>query len=118
TELILAPAIPSNTARAGGVVYPIVRALAVSFGSTPERHSQRLMGGYLILTAYYSNLITSAMFVTAMAANPLILATLLQMEIPLTWGQWALAASVPGILSLLLVPYVVYRLYPPEITNT
>lgn len=118
TELILAPAIPSNTARAGGVIYPIVRALAVSFGSTPERHSQRLMGGYLILTAYYSNLITSAMFVTAMAANPLILATLLQMEIPLTWGQWALAASIPGILSLLLIPYIVYRLYPPEITNT
>lgn len=118
TELILAPAVPSNTARAGGILYPIVRALAVSFGSTPERHSQRLMGGYLILTAYYSNLITSAMFVTAMAANPLIVATLLQMQIPLTWGQWALAACLPGILSLILIPYIVYKLYPPEIKNT
>jgi DASS family divalent anion:Na+ symporter len=118
TELILAPAVPSNTARAGGILYPIVRALAVSFGSSPERHSQRLMGSYLILTAYYSNLITSAMFITAMAANPLIVATLLQMEIPITWGQWALAASLPGILSLILIPFVVYKLYPPEIKNT
>lgn len=118
TELILAPAIPSNTARAGGVIFPIVRALALSFGSSPERHSQRLMGSYLILTAYYCNLITSAMFITAMAANPLILAILLDNEIPLTWGQWALAASIPGILSLILIPWIVHRLYPPEIKNT
>lgn len=118
TELILAPAIPSNTARAGGIVFPIVRALAISFGSTPERHSQRLMGSYLILTAYYCNLITSAMFITAMAANPLILATLLESDIPLTWGQWALAASVPGFLSLLLIPFIVHKLYPPEILHT
>lgn len=118
TELILAPAIPSNTARAGGVIFPIVRALAISFGSTPERHSQRLMGSYLILTAYYCNLITSAMFVTAMAANPLILAVLFDLDIPLTWGQWALAASIPGILSLILIPYIVYKLYPPEIIDT
>lgn len=118
TELLLAPAIPSNTARSGGIVFPIVRALAISFGSSPERHSQRLIGSYLILTAYYCNLITSAMFITAMAANPLILAVLLDAEIPLTWGQWALAAAIPGFLSLILIPYLVYKLYPPEIIHT
>lgn len=118
TELLLAPAIPSNTARAGGIIFPIVRSLAITFGSTPERHSQRLMGSYLILTAYYCNLITSAMFITAMAANPLILAVLLDMEIPLTWGQWTLAALLPGIISLIGVPLLVYKLYPPEITET
>ena len=118
TELILAPAIPSNTARSGGIIFPIVRALALSFGSSPERHSQRLLGSYLILTAYYCNLITSAMFITAMAANPLILAVLLDADIPITWGQWALAASVPGIISLISVPHIVYKLYPPEIVNT
>lgn len=118
TELILAPAIPSNTARAGGIIFPIIRSLAISFGSTPERHSQRLMGSYLILTAYYCNLITSAMFVTAMAANPLILGVLFDADMTLTWGQWALAASVPGFLSLILIPFIVYKLYPPEIINT
>lgn len=118
TELILAPAIPSNTARAGGVVYPIVRALAVSFGSDPARHSQRLIGSFLILVAYYCNLITSAMFVTAMAANPLIVGILQQNGMPITWSQWAMAACVPGMLSLIIIPYVVYKLYPPEITHT
>lgn len=118
TELILAPAIPSNTARSGGVIFPIVRALAISFGSTPEKHSQRLMGSFLTLVAFYSNLITSAMFVTAMAANPLIIGILQENGILISWGQWALAASVPGILSLILVPYLVYKLYPPEIKYT
>lgn len=118
TELLLSPVIPSNTARSGGVVYPIVRALAVSFGSTPERHSQRLIGSFLILVAYYSNLITSAMFVTAMAANPLIVAVMQEAGMKITWGLWALAACVPGLISLVIIPYVVYKLYPPEIKDT
>lgn len=118
TELLLAPFIPSNTARGGGIVYPVVRALAVSFNSMPEKHSQRLMGSFLILVAYYSNLVTSALFVTAMAANPLILATLSQHAISLTWGSWALAASLPALFSLLIIPYFIYKVYPPEIKNT
>lgn len=118
TDLILSPAIPSNTARSGGIVYPIVRALAVSFGSTPEKHSQRLIGSFLILVAYYGNLISSAMFVTAMAANPLIVAVLQENGLQMSWGLWALAALVPGVLSFIIIPYVVYKLYPPEITHT
>lgn len=118
TELLLAPAIPSITARAGGIIYPIVKALSISFDSTPERHSQRKIGSFLILTAYYVSLITSAMFVTAMAANPLIVAMLGDIGITVSWGQWALAASVPGLLSLILIPYIVFKLYPPDIKDT
>lgn len=118
TELLLAPALPSNTARAGAVVFPIARALAVSFDSIPERHSQRLIGSYLILTCYYCNLITSAMFITATATNPVIVGILQSMGYSISWSQWALATCVPGILSLIAVPYIVYKLYPPEIKDT
>lgn len=118
TELMLAPAIPSITARAGGIIFPIVKALSISFDSTPEKGTQRKIGSFLILTAYYASLITSAMFVTAMAANPLIVAMLGDIGLTVSWGQWALAALVPGILSLILIPYIVFKLYPPEITDT
>lgn len=118
TELILAPAMPSSTARGGGIIYPLAKGLAVSVGSTPERHSQRLMGSFLILVAYYSNIITGAMFITSMAANPLIVSLLQQNGLSISWGQWALAALVPGLLSLAIVPYLVYKLYPPEIKET
>ena len=35
-DLILAPATPSNTARAGGIMFPIIKSLSESFGSKPK----------------------------------------------------------------------------------
>ena len=72
TDLILAPATPSNTARAGGVIYPIIKSLATVNDSTPESdESRHRLGSFLSLTTLQVNTITSAMFVTAMAGNPL-----------------------------------------------
>lgn len=36
SDLILSPAIPSNTARAGGIIFPIIRSLSETFGSSPQ----------------------------------------------------------------------------------
>ncbi|TOL77272.1 hypothetical protein CGH90_25545, partial [Vibrio parahaemolyticus] len=36
----------------------------------------------------------------------------------LTWGMWAIAAFVPAIVSLILMPLVIYFMYKPEITST
>ncbi|MGA8163590.1 MAG: anion permease [Waddliaceae bacterium] len=118
TDLLLAPAIPSNTARAGGILYPIIQSLALVFGSSPEKKTQRLIGGFLMTCAYHSNIITSAMFLTSMAANPLMAELAGEMGIEISWGLWALAASVPGMLGLLIIPWLVYVLYPPDIKKT
>ncbi len=118
TDLVLAPAIPSNTARGGGIVYPIIKSLSLTFGSDPEKKTERKIGSYLIKTAFQCNVITSAMFLTAMAANPLIAEISKDFGIDLTWGIWALAALVPGIISLALIPLIIYKLYPPEIKET
>lgn len=118
TDLALSPAIPSNTARGGGIVYPIIKSIALTFGSDPEEGTQRKIGAFLIKCAYHCNIITSAMFLTAMAANPMMVELADKMGINISWGTWALAASLPGVLSLLLVPYLLYRLYPPEIKET
>lgn len=118
TDLMLAPAMPSSTARGGGILFPIVRALALNFDSSPEKHSQRRIGSFLILTAYYSNLITSAMFVTAIAVNPMIVTILQQAGYPITWAQWTMAAALPGIISLITVPLLVYKFYPPELKRS
>lgn len=118
TDLVLAPAIPSNTARAGGVVFPIMRSLAHAFQSEPDDGSARKIGSYLSKTAFQGTVITSAMFLTAMAANPLIVKFAADQGITLTWAGWAIAASVPGIVSLIVVPLVIYVLYPPEIKET
>ena len=117
-DLVLAPAIPSNTARAGGVLYPVLRSLCVSLGSDVELGTERRIAAFLTFTAYQGVVVTSAMFLTAMAANPLVAELAGQQGVELSWPLWALAASVPGILSLLLVPLLIYRLYPPQITRT
>ena len=117
-DLVLAPAIPSNTARAGGVLYPVLRSLCVSLGSDVELGTERRIAAFLTFTAYQGVVVTSAMFLTAMAANPLVAELAGQQGVELSWPLWALAASVPGVLSLLLVPLLIYRLYPPQITRT
>ena len=121
SELILAPITPSNTARGGGIIHPIMRAIAGSYGSDPEQGTQGRMGRYLALTNYHANPITSAMFITATAPNPLIvklIADTTGAQISLTWGTWALAMLLPGLVALAVMPLIVYMLYPPEIKST
>lgn len=118
TDLILAPATPSNTARAGGVIFPILKSMAHNFGSDPENSSRKKIGEYLTLSAFQVDMITSAMFMTAMAANPLISQFATDNGVNLTWGTWALAGIVPGLVSLALIPWITFKLYPPEIKNT
>ncbi|MGL4009306.1 anion permease [Staphylococcus nepalensis] len=118
-DLILAPATPSNTARAGGIMFPIIKSLSESFGSDPKQGSERKMGAFLIFTEFQGNLITAAMFLTAMAGNPLaqnLAESTAQVHI--TWMNWFLAALVPGLLSLIIVPFIIYKIYPPNIKQT
>ncbi len=120
-ELMIAPITPSNTARGGGIIHPIMRSIAISFHSTPEEGTQNKIGRFLAMVNYHSNPITSGMFITATAPNPLVVdlvnkATGSQIE--LSWTTWALAMFVPGILCLLVMPLVVYMVYPPEVKET
>lgn len=121
TEVILAPVTPSNTARGGGIIHPIMRSIAESFGSTPEKGTENLIGKYLALVNYQTNPITSAMFITATAPNPLVVklvADATGSEISLSWGTWALAMLLPGLIAILIMPLVIYFLSPPELKKT
>lgn len=118
SDLIIAPATPSNTARTGGIMYPITRSLASAFGSEPDG-TRRKIGAYLIQVIAQTSAVTSAMFMTANAPNPMIVSLVAAtFAISMSWGEWALAAVVPGIVSLILIPLVMYKIYPPELKET
>ncbi len=117
-DFILSPAVPSVTARAGGVVYPIALSLSKSFGSDPALGTERKIGSFLMKTCFQGSAITSAMFLTAMGANPFLVGLAQDAGISFSWSQWALAALVPGLLSLIAVPYILYKIYPPELRKT
>lgn len=118
TDLILAPMTPSNTARAGGVIMPILRSISSTYGSEPNSPTARRAGAFFILTAFQVNVVTSAMFLTAMAANPLAAQLAGDQGVDISWGTWALAAIVPGLISLIVVPALLYKLFPPEVKKT
>ena len=114
-DLLIAPATPSNTARAGGIVFPIINSVASALGSEPGT-SSRKAGHYLMINIYMVTKTTSYMFLTAMAPNALALSMMAPiLDIELSWGQWALAAAVPGLFCLLLTPLIIYFCYPPEL---
>ncbi len=118
TELVLAPLIPSNTGRAAGVIMPVMDSLSRAFGSSPEQGTSRKMGSFLTLSVFQSDVVISAMFLTAMAANPLAQKFAADLGVTITWSTWAIAASVPGLLSLAVIPWLLFKLHRPEITET
>ncbi|MFQ0995307.1 DASS family sodium-coupled anion symporter [Gilliamella sp. BG2] len=119
TDIALAPAIPSTTARAGGVIYPIAEALAINFKSNPKDESRNRIGTFLMLTISHVNDITSAMFLTAFTGN-LLAAKLVTTSLGITlgWGQWFVAAIGPCLVSFVVIPLVIYFLTNPELKRT
>ncbi|KAL3350290.1 hypothetical protein AABB24_023001 [Solanum stoloniferum] len=120
SEALIAPAMPSTTARAGGVFLPIIKSLSLSSGSKPGDPSSRKLGSYLIQSQFQCAGNSSALFLTAAAQNLLCLklAEELGVVIANPWVSWFKAASLPAFISLLATPFILYKLYPPETKDT
>ncbi len=117
SDMVLATIIPSNGARSGGVILPIVRSIAELYGSTPGPKAA-LLGSFLFLSVYQGICVTASMFFTGQASNPLAAQIAAQAGFPITWSSWFLAGIVPGLVCLAIGPWVILRLHPPEIRNT
>ena len=114
TDAVIAPAFPSNTAR-GGVLFPIVLALAQNAGSKPDDETTRRLGGYLMFCGMASLAVSSALWLTATSVNPIGVSVAEQYGLTITFGSWFLAASVPTLTAILLLPLFLYWLYPPGV---
>lgn len=118
TETVLATVIPSTGARSGGIIFPIAKSLAEAYESRPGPTARRL-GAFLMTSVYQCNVIVCAMFLTGQASNPIIARFAQEVTgIEITYARWASAAIVPALLSLLVVPWLLYRVFPPEIKHT
>ena len=119
TDFIVSPATPSNTARGGGILYPIVRSLCTAFQSEPDDGTRKRIGNYLMLSTFECDCITSSLFLTSVAPNLLVAKLAKDVTgLEITWGTYALATILPGIIALIITPYLVYKLATPELTQT
>jgi divalent anion:Na+ symporter, DASS family len=117
SDMVLASMIPSNGARSGGVILPIARSIADLYGSSPGP-TAALLGSFLISSVYQGICVTSAMFYTGQASNPLAAGIAAQNGYTVTWASWFMAGLVPGLCSLAVIPWVIMRLNPPTIRHT
>ncbi|MBD0369492.1 MAG: DASS family sodium-coupled anion symporter [Pyrinomonadaceae bacterium] len=118
TDMVLASVIPSNGARSGGIIFPIAKSIAETYDSKPGATARRL-GSFLTVLLYQCDVIVCAMFLTGQASNVLIAKFAREAAgVELSYARWLLGAIVPGLISLLVIPLLLYRIFPPEIKHT
>ncbi|NDJ55884.1 DASS family sodium-coupled anion symporter [Enterobacteriaceae bacterium 4M9] len=118
SDLIMAPAMPSVTARSGGIIFPISRSINEVLDSAPGPSGKRI-GNFLTMVCFQFTPITGAIFLTGMAANPLVGSLAKStLGVDITWGGWFIAAVVPAMVCFLLMPLLVYKLVNPELKRT
>jgi len=118
SDVILAPFTPSNTARSGGTIFPVIRNIPGLYGSEPGPTSRRL-GGPLLWTALATTCVTSSFFLTGLAPNLLALEIVKKTaKVDVSWSAWLVGFLPVGVLLVLLVPWLVSKFYAPEVKRS
>lgn len=119
SDAVLAPFTPSNTARSGGTVFPVIKQIPGIYGSLPNDPSSRRIGGYLMWTALATTCVTSSMFLTGVAPNLLALELMrTTLHVQVTWAGWFLGFLPVGVILLFATPWLTFKLYPPEVKES
>ena len=118
SDLALAPFTPSNTARSAGAIFPVIVRIPELYGSGPGDSARRI-GAYLMWVAFAATCVTSSMFVTALAPNLLAIELVRKATgVEINWTGWFVGFLTVGGPLLLLLPWLVYKLYPPDIRGS
>lgn len=117
TDLLIAPAFPSNTARSG-TLFPITQSIALGTGSAPDEATRKKTGAFLMMLSITGLSISSALWLTAMAANPVGADMAREQGVEISFGSWFLAASVPSLAAFAIVPWILYRVFTPTAVRT
>ncbi len=116
-DAVIAPAFPSNTARSG-VLYPLALSVAKAAGATPEGKERRRLGAFLMFSGIASLTLSSGLWLTAMAANPLGAEIARGHGLEISFGSWLVATSVPTLTAMALLPLFLFRVIGPEVKAT
>jgi len=116
-DALIAPAFPSNTARSG-VLYPVASSLAEAAGAKPGDPARRRLGMLLMFCGMASLSLSSALWLTAFAGNPLGAEIARGMGVQIGFVSWLVAASVPTLTAMAVLPLVLYKVVGPEVRST
>jgi len=109
-ELILAPFIPSNVARGGCIVLPIVNSIIENISQNYRVSSK--VSDFLYLCGNHANLIISSIYLTGSASNPVLISKVTSTfgsEYDLSFLKWFIGAIVPAIIIIVIVPQAISK---------
>jgi len=119
TDFILASFIPSTGARSGGIILPIARSVTETYDSRPDDGTAGRLGTFLMTMLYQCEVILCATFLTGQASNVIIAGFASQQAgVDLNYSIWFISAIIPSLVSLVVIPVMIYRFYPPEVKET
>jgi DASS family divalent anion:Na+ symporter len=116
-DALIAPAFPSNTARSG-VIYPLAFSLAGAAGATPGDDRRKRLGSFLMFSGISSLSLSSGLWLTAMAGNPIGAEIARSAGVEIGFSSWLIAASLPTLTAMALLPPLLYWLIAPEVKAT
>ena len=117
TELFVAPILPSNTARAASIGYPLVTSLSKYISANVRNVTEKSIGSYLSVLYSSSNAVCSSLFLTAMISNAIIVEVMSENNIHMTWLSWTKFAIIPGVIILAVIPFIVRIFCPPKTSD-
>ncbi|MBN2816719.1 MAG: DASS family sodium-coupled anion symporter [Campylobacterales bacterium] len=116
-DMLISPAFPSNTARSG-VLFSLVNALAADSNSKVADGTRKKLGAFLMMSSMAGLTLSSTLWLTAMAANPAGAKMAEAFGVQIDYGTWVIGAVAPVAVLFFLVPWVIYKIYPPEVKET
>lgn len=112
-DFIIAPATPSNTARAA-IVSPIAHSLAQTINKADKK-----LGQFLISSSSAMNDASGAGFQTGFAGNLALVGIATTVAgVTLSFTDWMLYLLVPALVLLAVIPMVLYTFISPETKKT
>jgi DASS family divalent anion:Na+ symporter len=92
--------------------------VAEAAGARPGEEGKRRLGSFLMFSGIASLTVSSALWFTAMAANPLGAEIARGYGLEIGFGSWLVASSVPTLVAIAALPLFLYKLVAPEVTAT
>ena len=115
-DLALAPFTASATARSAGTIYPVIRHIPELYDSRPDDGTARRLGAYLLYTALASELRHQQhVHHRARAEHAGDQRHRQTAGVTVSWLDWFVGFAPVGIVLLVVVPLLLYMIYPPEI---
>ncbi|MDQ0202628.1 DASS family sodium-coupled anion symporter [Pectinatus haikarae] len=118
-DFMIAPFTPSNTARGGGIIFPIVNSICSAIGAAPNKDTNHRTAAFFMFSSYCAVITSACIFLTG-ASNNALAATLSNtlFGVTITWTDWFIACIVPGIILSVLTPLLLYKIINPELKYT